>query len=470
MAEKRPNILMFMTDHQRADALGCAGHPVLKTPAIDRLAGEGMRFTHSFTCASACMPSRAALWSGLYPHVNGVVRTDWKSWLSPATPTIQSLLSGAGYLTVAVGKMHFVPWGTLGGFQHRVIIESKYSTAEDEYHRALRERGFWGKHIGHHTPGFGKAYKAMPSPLPEEYHIDGYIGRRGVETLRAIRAEPFFLVVSFCGPHDPYDPPEPYASRYDSAAMPKPVARPGEAASFPPVIRDVALSYGLERLDFTRMTPDDIGRVRALYYGNLSLIDRWIGNLLETLDELGLSERTLVAHTCDHGDYIGNHQLLFKHGPGCDDETRVPLLIRWPGRIPPQANDAFVENVDLMPTYLEAAGLKPPPQCQGRSLFDLLDGRGEPWRDAVVTHLEGRGVCYRDRHWKYTRFPGQPFDVMYNLQADPNELRNLCHFQDRGWVDRAADLSAKLVAWYYQHPAQTATTGYGGYGGLNLPK
>lgn len=467
MADERPNILMFFTDHQRHDAMGCAGNPIIKTPAMDSLAAEGARFNHHYVCGVACMPSRASLWTGQYVHQHGIARTDWKTWLRPEVPTIPSLLTDAGYRTVAVGKMHFAPIQMLGGFQERVIIEAKYSDGTDDYRQALRERGLFGQHIGHHTPGFGKAYKAMKSPLPEESYIDGYIGRRGLEAIENI-PEPFFLVVSFCGPHDPYDPPEPYAGMYDQAAIPPPNAREGEIESFPKVIRDEALDCGCEHLNFTRMTRSDVARVQAYYYGMVTHIDACVGRILGALDQRRLSDRTLVMHSCDHGDYIGNHGLIFKHGPGCDDETRVPLLMRWPGTIQAgQVNEALTQNIDVMPTLLEAAGVAPPDACAGQCLLPLLKGQADPrtFRESVVTHLEGRGICYRDRHMKYTRFPRDEFDVLYDLDADPRELRNLCYFKDPGWEGRVSEMRARLLDWYQAHPARVPKGTYGGYGG-----
>jgi len=446
---------MIMTDQQRYDALGCSGNKILKTPSIDRIANEGIRFTNSYTCAVACMPSRASIWSGLHPHQHGVLQTDGVTWLSASIPTIQSIFSEAGYHTVAVGKMHFAPWNTLGGFQQRVIIESKYYNVNDEYRVMLKNLNMDEKRIGHQTPGFGRAFKAIKSPLPEDLYIDGYIGRRGVEVLERI-PEPFFLVISFCGPHDPFDPPEPYSEMYPLNIIPPPNSRPEEIYSFPRAIRTTALNMGIEHLDFSKMTSQDIARIQSYYYGMLSLIDKWVGRILNLVDERGFSERTVVLYTSDHGEYLGNHGLLFKFGPGCDDEIRMPLLIRFPEKISSsQVSNAFVQNIDIMPTIFEACGISQSPKYSGKSLFPLIEHKIDPleFRQYVITHLESRGICYRDHNFKYTRFVDSDSDVLYNLRDDPEELYNLCYFHPGQWQDVISEIQRKMIDWFYQYPA-----------------
>lgn len=425
---KAPNILMITTDQQRWDALGTHSSCGLQTPSLDRLVNEGVDFRNGFCAAAACMPSRASLLTGVYPDRHGVTRTGGDRWIDPGQPTLPGMLTAADYRTVAVGKMHFVPWDAHCGFQRRIIIESKYADCPDEYRRHVAERGLQAQVIGHHTPGFGAAMKAMPGRLDEADHIDTFIGRRGVEAIHQLAREsdaPFFLWLSFCGPHDPYDPPEPYASMYRPDDMPTPRRAAGELDRVPPCVKEAATHFGKERLTLHGLSDACIQRIRALYHGNVALIDHWIGRARDALEAHGRDETTLIVFTSDHGDCLGDHDLLWKGWLPCDADMRVPLAICWPGRIAPAVCDDFATGVDLMPTILGAAGVGPPDLCDGRNLLDVIHGR-RPTRDHALMFAEPDKWRYRDSNWSYTWWPNQPFDTLYDLAADPYELNNLC--------------------------------------------
>jgi arylsulfatase len=423
----RPNIVLITTDQHRWDCVGANGNHAIRTPALDRLASGGVRFTRSFCAAVACMPSRACLMTGVLPSIHGVTDTSSRSWLRPDMPTLPGLLSSSGYETVAVGKMHFKPWDALCGFNRRVTIESKYCPEPDEYRRYVAERGLKDRVIGHHTPGFGRANKAMPSSLTEGDHIDGFIGRRGVETLKDLagKSKPFFLWLSFCGPHEPNDPPEPYASMYDPKDMPPPRRAPGEIDRLPPVVRRDATAFGIEHMNLWGLPDAEIARIRALYYGNVTLIDAWIGRVLDTLTQAGVEDNTLVVFTSDHADYLGDHDLLWKGLLPSDADMKVPLILRWPGRIAPGCCTDLVSGIDVLPTCMAAAATRTPDTCRGLDLVAVAAGK-RPGRDHVVLFSEPDKWRYRSAEWSYTTWPGQPFDTLYNLKEDPWELNNLC--------------------------------------------
>ncbi len=227
----RPNIVLITTDQQRWDTLGCAGNGIVRTPHIDRLAAEGVYFARTYAQNPLCMPSRASLVSGRYPRAHGVM-TNWVS-LPGWEISIQHYLRDAGYMTAAVGKMHYkllLSTGTEAdalqlppyGYDHLVLADGKYgilSPLEDDYRRLLRERGWF--ETGHKyckDPAVYEAFEAVASPLPPELYIDGFIGDAAVSFLRLAAREPFFLWASFCSPHHPFDPPAPYDTLYDPAA------------------------------------------------------------------------------------------------------------------------------------------------------------------------------------------------------------------------------------------------------------
>ncbi|MBI4026321.1 MAG: sulfatase-like hydrolase/transferase [Verrucomicrobia bacterium] len=446
-----PNILLITTDQQRWDAVGANDNPSILTPNLDRLAAEGVRFVHSYCAAAACQPSRACILTGVYPTIHGVMQSGAGRWVPSSLPTLPGLLSAHGYRTVGIGKMHFVPWDALCGFQRRVIIEGKYAEEPDEYQAHIRDHDLQGRVIGHQTPGFGKANKAMVSPLNPEDHIDGFVGQRSIEMLETLIAErrlasrPFFAWVSFCGPHDPYDPPEPYASMYDPVKVPPPRRADGELDRVPPIVREETTAFGIEKLNLWGIPDAEIRRIRALYYGNVTLIDEWVGRVLKLLERQEVAENTLVIFTSDHGDYLGDHDLLWKAYLPCDADMKVPLLIRWPGQVPSGTCAEFSTNVDLMPTILSAAGAPVPRHCQGFNLLDPIKGARPPRREAFM-FAEPNKWRYRDVRWAYTRWPEQRFDTLYDLAADPHELNNLC-FGVKEPPLQARLLRDKLETW-----------------------
>lgn len=441
---KQPNILFITTDQQRWDCVHANGNDIIRTPAMDRLAAEGARFTHSYTSAAACVPSRATWITGQYPHTHGATDTSGRHFLPPGTPTLMSLLSAAGYHTVGVGKMHFFPWNELWGFDLRVTGEGY---EDDDYSRMLKEKGLFGQQVGHHTPGFGDACKAVPSPLHEDDQLDGWVGKRGVDMLRERAQDPFFLWVSFNGPHEPWDPPAPYDRLYRPEDMPPRRAAHDEFARIPPSIRPAAADMGIEHIDLTAIDDGFLARIKALYYGKISHIDRWVGVLLRVLDEKGLAENTLVVFTSDHGELLGDHRLFYKCYLPCEADMRVPLLIRWPQRFKSGICNAFTGSVNLMPTLLDAAGVSIPSSCQGESLLPLLEGKQAGGPEYVVSYAEPGRYRIRDRRYAYTRYPDQTMDTLYDLERDPWELDNLC-CGARSVDGILAKMRATLVDWF----------------------
>lgn len=426
---RKPNVLFIMTDQQRWDCVGANRNPIIRTPNLDALAADGVNFSNSFTNAIACVPSRAGLMSGQYVHTHGVRDTGGTRWLHPETPTLPGCFSAQGYHTVGVGKMHFKPWYVLGGFDRRVICDGQYdpSQGEDEYRVVLREKGLLDKGIGHHTPHFGKEYKSIPTTeLPPEYYMDNYIGRRGVQTLNkiAISHQPFFLAVSFVGPHDPYDPPPPYCQMYDHAQMPTGYAREGELDILPEHVLKGVTDMGKEHLNLTAVPEAKKREITAHYYGNITLIDDWVGKLMDTLKQRGLYDDTIIVFTSDHGEYLGDHNLYYKGYFPCDSDCKVPLILKAPG-LPTGLCDALTGNVDVMPTLLDCAGLATPDTVQGRSLLPVI--RNEAAGDEAIATYSERGPArrLRTREWAWVSRDGEGHEQLYYLPDDPHELNNL---------------------------------------------
>lgn len=254
------------------------------------------------------------------------------------------------------------------------------------------------------------------------------------------RDRPFFLWASFPDPHHPFRPPEPYARRYADADVPMPLRRPGELEDKPPLFRQYfdGLTRGAERHEGAgvdhpgALTDDQLRDIIRFTYGMISLVDDQVGRLLQELERLGLAENTVVCFTSDHGELLGDHGLICKGPFHYENLLRVPMLWRWPGRLPVgRRTDGLASLVDFAPTVLDLAGVPIPGEMQGRSLAPLLRGGTETHREGVLTEFQSSYrpwlnlKTWRTDEWKLTYYASQPYGELYDLRNDPGEFVNL---------------------------------------------
>jgi arylsulfatase len=415
---RSPNLLLIMCDELRFDALGCYGNPLVQTPNIDRLAEEGVLLEHYFSQSPVCQPSRATLATGRYPHVHGV-RWNWYD-LDPREITLQAVLSAAGYETWAVGKMHFEPVQELHGFQHRVFVEGKLFTGDDEYRQHLARAG---KREAYHRHAKrwdnDEDFGAAPFPLPDDDYIDTYIGRSAVRVLRDV-AEPFFVWLSFVNPHFPFDPPKPFDEMYDPQSIVLP-----EDFNFNQTSRIPEQRVASASRPFHRLTEPLLRKIIAYYYGTISLVDREIGHALAALEQRGLLDETVIVFASDHGDLLGHRRMLWKGRMLYDHLLRVPMIVRYPKELAAgKVISDLCQVTDVMPTLLDFSGIPLPAGVQGKSLRPVLKQEGLPWRDAVFSEVMDLKMI-RDFQWKLIFYPGRPYGELYHLATDPLELKNL---------------------------------------------
>jgi choline-sulfatase len=437
-----------MTDQQRWDALGCAGGWV-ETPNVDRLAAEGVRFPNAYTNAPACVPARVSLTIGRYPHNHHVWRNKTNT-LPPGRPTWMRAIRDAGYSTSVFGKTHLHPHsGDLRDREHLVhaygldhvdeiagprASASCRSNLTDEWERA----GVYGAYkLDLQDRLATKPWVARPSPLPLELYPDVYVPQQAAEYLRRYEGDkPWFCWVSFGGPHEPWDVPEPYASRYDPAEMPPPALTVVEERERPRGLLDQRLAGGGVPFE-----PGDIARLRANYAGNLTLIDDQIGEVLQVVRERGELERTVVALVSDHGEMNGDHGLLYKNN-FLNPAARVPFIVRHPAQPAGAVSEAVVELMDLGATLVELADAKPPRRSLALSLVPVLHGPARPHREAAVSELR-REMMLATQDWKLALNRDGDVYLLYDLRADPSETRNLAALPDYADVER--DLRARLA-------------------------
>jgi arylsulfatase len=444
----KPNILLIMTDQQRWDAFGCIS-PWMKTPNMDRIAREGAQFTNCITNSPLCIPARRAMASGLYAHTTGV----WDNRYKPMdTPTWMGCIRDAGYRTSVFGKTHLNAHGgdlrSVAYLLHAQGLDDvnetsgprdcattlSHMTAEwarlglwENYKKDLAERDS------------NRPYVARPSPLGFEHYYDTYVGRKAKEYLETYeRNQPWFCWVSFGGPHEPWDAPEPYASAYVQDAMPKPLSGDMKGGAQRPRGR---LD---KRLETARgMTPGDVAALRANYAGNVTLIDDMIGGVFEVIETRGEMENTVIALASDHGEMNGDYGLLYK-GNFLDSAARIPLLVRTPGtaaeqqsgKMPRRVVASPVEWFDLGPTLVELAGGEMGHRQFAKSLLPCLDDPQKRVREESLCELAGE-MMIRSTQWKFAVNPEAKSYLLFNLENDPCEAQNLAGLSDYRDVEEA---------------------------------
>ncbi|MFP4058391.1 MAG: sulfatase [Candidatus Brocadiia bacterium] len=441
----RPNLLFLMTDEQHHRSLSVAGNPYIETPHMDRIAREGVRFTAATCVTPYCSPSRASIVTGVYPHRHGILRNvSPKRGKQPplahdAFPNTECLLHAAGYATAHRGKWHL---GDKGSWP--CYVSMGYAGPRGAYHRLLRERLPAGQFADETDPGryLGrpvekteavrrgwKAFHAIPdnrlayiatigrTVVPPELLPETQITDQVLALLDEHKDEAFMITASWSPPHDLWVVPEPYYSMVDRSK----VAIPG-SRDLPPWDR-----RGPSKRLGEVMGDEGIREYIAVYHGMVQYIDDQVGRILDRLDALGLAGNTLVVFTTDHGDMVGAHGCIGKSiASFFDDLVRLPLAMRFPGRIPPgTVVDAPVSQVDLMPTLLDYLGQPVPAGLHGRSMRPLVEGRKVSWRDHAFCQRADRLRMLRTARWKYAVGHKHPMLALYDLEADPHENHNL---------------------------------------------
>lgn len=462
-----PNILLIMSDQHRASVMGCAGDPVVRTPHLDRLAAEGIRFDNVYCQGPLCMPSRASLLTERYVRDHGVLQNAWDT---PTTlPTFVGDVAAAGYHTSCIGKMHLWVHGSglrsgerrtsdtrerAGqmrgyGFAEPIETAGKLASARitSEYTDHLTDRGRYGSYREwmaarrYASQPAGGRVRRLPiwttgsNPMTGDDYIDAWHGRRAAEWLEAYdRLQPFFQWVGFPGPHDPWDAPAEYAEPYRHADMPMPgsLRRPEVAGSDP--FKSFLDYFVNVHSDSQHLTNAAIAEIRRYYYGNVSVIDDAIGRMLAALQRRGMLDDTWVIYTSDHGEMMGEHRMLTKM-VFYDPAVRVPLIIRPPGGCAPRVVPELVEHVDLAATIRDIADSAGDPSFEGRSLLGWVGGGTGLRRPAVFSENFGLGMV-RTAEYKLvfvedTLEPVQLFDLVADPLEDVNVVGRSDHRRTR---------------------------------------
>jgi arylsulfatase A-like enzyme len=454
----RPNILFVMTDDQTAAQMSCAGHPLLQTPNIDRLAAGGVRFSDAFCTNSLCAPGRASVLTGCYSHVHGIRGNsegrDSIERLDPGLPTFPKLLQDAGYRTGLTGKWHIRQ--DPEGFDDWRILPGQGVYVDPEF-------------IINGQPNQQRGYA---TDITTDFALD---------FLRKNTGQPFCLLYQHKAPHRPFTPAPRHAKLFDDIEWPYPetynddyatreIARQAEDMRF-----EISLAGDYEDLPET-LSPDEkrnwiFQRFVKDHHRAVFTVDENLGHILEFLDISGLAEDTLILYTSDNGYFLGEHgwyDKRFMYEPS----LRIPLVVRYPRLVKPnRVESAMALNVDIAPTILDFAGISVPEQMQGRSLRPLLEGDPpDDWRQSVfysyyenswalaglaaeertdpsfqffTPHRIGPHRGVRTRRHKLIEYYGEgQYWELFDLEQDPGELRNL--FGQPGQQEPTAELTNLL--------------------------
>lgn len=442
MPDDRPNILLIVTDQHRGDCLGSDGHPVLQTPYLDHLAARGSRFRCAYSAHPQCIPARRTLFTGRRALHHGV----FNNHDAPLPfPTLPGALSRAGYHTHLVGKSHLWPQRALHGFMSGDFADDQRGgPADSDYARWLARQGCTMPEPGmaHGCNSNGRVVR--PWHLDEHLHLTNWCVDRSLDFIeRRDPTRPFLLYTGFLQPHQPLVPPLWLWERYLRRCLPDPVFGDWCAPS-----RGVQPGLPVDPW-YLELPHAQMHELRAAYYACIDHIDGQLGRLFNVLPR-----NTVVCFTADHGEMLGDHRLSRKTR-AFEPSARIPFLLAGPGIPAGRVVSEAVELMDVMPTLLDAAGVTSPAGVDGRSLLPLL--RGERWdrphlhgEMAVCGGAQDYGGCatgmqfLTDGRWKYIWEPGPGREYLFDLTADPHELRNLAGLPDQ--ASTTARWREKLIA------------------------
>jgi choline-sulfatase len=428
---ERPNVLLVTSDEHRPDAMGVAGHDIVETPTLDRLAAEGTRFTDAYCPSPLCAPCRAAFATGRYVHEVGA----WDNAASyDGTPAAWGeRLAERGVHTASVGKLDFRPG--VEGFAEQVAPSYREDPDVNGLYRdppivrdGARERILAAGPTG--EPGWHERQDERCTEAAVDWLAD-----------HADDEEPWVLSLNYILPHFPLTAVREYYERYPEAEMDLPVDHP--AADDHPIVEEIR-----DHFDGRDVDEDVLRRTRAAYYALCSQLDDNLGRVLDALDALGLAEETLVVYTSDHGEPLGDHECWWK----CcmyEQSVGVPMLARGPGVPAGREVETPVSLLDLVPTVADAVGVEPAPAWRGDSLAGALWGEGglDDGR-AVFSEYHAHGVSrgmfmIRQGQYKYVHYPENP-PQLFDVDADPTEMKNLA--DDPAFADVRERLHEELLS------------------------
>jgi len=501
----RPNFLFFITDQQRADYLGCAGHPIVKTPHIDSLAATGTRFDRFYVASPVCMPNRASLLTGRYPSTHGLRHNGCD--LSYRANTFTDVLRAGGYKTALIGKSHVQPMTGIDsqkrykpddvgaikeawkhdpsdydnedpsryasnelykfklpyyGYDHVDMVTGHGDQCNGHYYQWLRSKtnqaDIWRDHKNQLKHDY-VCPQAVRTPIPEELYPTSFIRDRAIDYINNTKNDdqPFFAFVSFPDPHHPFTPPGKYWDMYDPKDFHPRLPYEAHKNPTPPMrwLHDhwIKGTRQAQTQEAFMANERETREAMALSCGMITMIDDAIGAVIDALKASGKYENTVIVFNSDHGDYLGDFNLMLKGAIMLDSINRVSFIWSDPKDRAPRLSHALSSTVDLAPTIIDRAGLKPYWGIQGKSLVgnvagshDLRDGLLIEYEDTqprmgFETSAVVRTLITADH--RLTMYKGQTWGELYDRRKDPDETHNL--WDDAGSASVRARSTEQLL-------------------------
>jgi len=461
-AHRKPNLVLFLPDQQRADTIACYGGVKVHAPNLNKLASESVIFERTYVTHPVCTPSRSSLMTGTWPHTNGCTRNSVP--LDRRFRVFPELMEDRNYRAAYIGKWHLGEEGPIGrGFDEWISTDD-----HGDYTNFLISKSIIPDKQN------GRFSELAISNLPIELSRPKFLEKSACEFIEKHQREPFILVVGFVEPHSPYNGPLNDEHPLDQIEL--------DATATLPLSEDIPLRYRLMRewqqaeavLDRERLptqlffgvTPEEYRSIKQRYLGLVTLVDQSIGAILACLERVGLTDNTIIVHTSDHGDSLGAHHLFGKETM-FEEATRVPLLVRLPGQRASKTITHPVSHIDFVPTLLDLLGQPNNPQCAGKSLLPLITEEAAPSQNVfqewapnrtkvkkgtklarrrlvkraveestrTIVTSDGWKLCLRDKD----------LNELYNLNDDPLETRNL--YEDQQCASVISRLADEIHRW-----------------------
>ena len=426
------NILFIMDDQHRGDCIGALGADWLQTPNLDKLASEGVLFRKAYASVPSCLPARTAILTGKSPWAHGVL--GYYDPLESYEYELPKMFTNAGYRTHAVGKNHFYPMRNTHGYESVLLEEGWHSVIEGQ---PKCDYQLWFEKVApeldmnatglHYTDHRGGRYFLHADSLHPTY----WTAQRAINFLRNYKEErPWFLKVSFQRPHPPFDAPKNWHDHYVNKDIPMPKVGKWAGDKFGHKKGSIE-----ERKNATsgNFPEEEIAKALRSYFAGISYVDEQIGRLIGELKVLDKYDNTFILFTSDHGDMMGDNHMWRKCRP-YEGSANIPMILRWPKNGMPSANrgqilSELVELRDVLPTFLDVAGIPKPEEMDGESMLNIL--HGEPWRTmldlehAQIYEPDNAWTCLTDGRYKYIYHTLTGQQQLFDLAADPKELIDL---------------------------------------------
>jgi len=443
----KPNILYIFPDQHRGDAMGCVGHPSVITPSLNRLSKESAVFERCSTNSPLCMPARASMMTGQYVCEHGIWSNNAAA--DPKGPSHVRNVRDAGYHTALVGKTHlyvhggrdsahhsndFVPVLNDWGFDdvlevHGPIASGTHDSPYTDYLKAKGLLDVHRKYIRDYwkewSTGQAKPWDEEPSPLSDKDHLDAYAGQQAIDWINNYKDDkPFYLQVLFPGPHDPFDSTKNYRALYNPDRIPVGLMNAPEDP-IPSYVQRVMAWSGIKDI----MTRDDKRLMSAFYFAKITLIDEYIGRIVDALENNGLADNTWIVYCSDHGEMLGDHQMSHKI-VFYESALRIPCIIRPPKGMEGWKSRGLTDQLDVTATIADIAGAEPMTDSDGRSLKQqVLDGPeaadAQNGKQYIFSDVVGFSMVRDDRHKLAIDVDKREPVELFDLESDADEDKNV---------------------------------------------